>query len=271
MKRFLCLFLSIVIIIGLSACVGDAPNNIDSDIQSSNQSKNESSKNNENNSNKSDLQTQSESSSQSSSPNQSTNNQNDNSSQTQSNNQAQNNTSSQSIPAFSLGKAEGNTYKNEFLELSCSIPSGWRFYSDQEILKLNNFSADAITDPIIERLKDYKTIYMMAADNQTEGSSISIVLEKHGALNLKQTLEMQIHNTKKVYENQGYTDINILYQKTDVNGKNYDSLVTTAKIYGIDFYSTVFVFKKDNFLAYITVTSLFTDKTAEILGYFDVK
>ena len=69
----------------------------------------------------------------------------------------------------------------------------------------------------------------------------------------------------------GYTDINVKYEKTKVDGKEFDGLKLTAKIQGIDFYTTVFSFRKGNYLANITVCSLLTDETATILGYFTVE
>ena len=37
-------------------------------------------------------------------------------------------------PSFSLGAATKNTYKNDFLNLSATLPDNWVFYTDEEIL-----------------------------------------------------------------------------------------------------------------------------------------
>ena len=200
---------------------------------------------------------------------------NNDQSQTESSN-SNDNSSSESEPEFSLGKATGTTYNNEFLGLSCNIPSGWRFYSEKEILELNNLVGEVVDDETAEQLKNADLIYDMYAINEADASGININLEKHtvlqvASLNLKNVLESQIDTIKSAYQNMGYTDIAANYQKTTVDGKEFDSLKITAKIQGIDFYLIVFTFKKGAYVANVTVNSLTTDKTADILGYFDVK
>ncbi len=184
--------------------------------------------------------------------------------------------SSQNEPEFSLGKSTNNTYNNDFLGLSCTLPAEWTFYSDKQILELNNVVEDAVGDDVAERLKEANIIYDMYATNTADGCNMNINLEKLNAvqilnLNIKETLEAQIDAIKSGFQNMGYTDINVNYQKVKVGGKEFDALKLTAKIQGIDFYSTIFTFRKSNYLANITVGSIQTDKTDTILGYFTVK
>ena len=179
-------------------------------------------------------------------------------------------------PEFSLGKATSNTYNNDFLGISCTLPTEWVFYTDEQILELNNIVGTIVDEDIAERLKNANIIYDMYATNQTEGSHMNINLEKLSAvqmisLDLKQTLEAQIDTIKQGYENMGYTDTNVEYQKINVDGKEFDGLKLTAKIQGVDFYADIFTFRKSNYLANVTICSIETDKTDTILSYFTVK
>lgn len=182
----------------------------------------------------------------------------------------------ESEPEFSLGKTANNTYNNKFLGLSCTLPAEWVFFTDEQILELNNIVGDILDEEVAERLKNATIIYDMYAAYQTEGSNMNINLEKLSALQLisldiKQILEASISSIKSTYQNMGYTDTDVAYQKIKVDGKEFDGLKLTAKIQGINFYATIFTFRKGNYLANVTVCSLQTDKCDTILSYFTVK
>lgn len=176
---------------------------------------------------------------------------------------------------FSFGKTTGNTYQNEFLGISCTLPEDWAFYSDQQILEMNNLTGEFLDEDAAKLMANATIIYDMMASQQTDGSSININLEKLNALQLlsldiKAVLEAQIDIIVPTYENMGYTDVQAVSEKVTVDGKEYDSLRISAKIQGIDFYSTAFSFLKGNYLANVTVSSLVEDNTATYLSYFTI-
>lgn len=182
----------------------------------------------------------------------------------------------QNEPAFSLGKTANNTYNNDFLGISCALPDDWTFYTDEEILEINNIVGDVVDEDIAEQLENANVIYDMYATCQTEGSNMNVNLEKLSSiqtisLDIKQTLESQIDTIKQGYENMGYKDTNVEYKKIKVDSKEFHGLKLTARIQDIDFYATIFTFKKGNYLANVTICSLQTDKTDTILSYFTVK
>lgn len=181
-----------------------------------------------------------------------------------------------SDPEFSLGKAANNTYNNDFLGLSCTLPAQWVFYTDEEILALNNIVGDYMDDEIAEHIKNANIIYDMYATVAETGENININLEKLTAvqlinLDIKKTLEAQIAAIKSTYQNMGYTDTQVSYQKVSVDGKEFDALKITAKIQGIDFYGTCFTFRKGTYLTTVTISSLLTDSFDTISGCFTVK
>lgn len=222
MKKVLCLFLTVIMLVGLCGCLGgNETEDVRGDIVSGSPSQNE------------------------------------------------------NEPEFSLGKATNNTYNNDFLGISCTLPAEWVFYTDEQILELNNIVGDVVDEEVADRIKNANIIYDMYATCQTDSSNMNINLEKLNALqiinlDIKQILEAQIDAIKSTYENMGYTDINVGYQKIKVNGKEFDGLKLTAKIQGVDFYGTIFTFRKSNYLANVTLCSLQTDKTDTILSYFTI-
>lgn len=176
---------------------------------------------------------------------------------------------------FSLGQTTNNRYENKFLGLSCTLPSEWVFYTDEEILELNNIAKDAMDEDVVDAIENATIIYDMYASNPNDYSSVNVNLEKHtkaqiAALNLKNVLESQFQAIINTYENMGYTNVEVKYQKITVDGKEFDGAVTTADIAGMTFHSIVFCFKKDRYLANVTVGAMGADKVAAILDCFTV-
>ena len=158
------------------------------------------------------------------------------------------------------------------------MPDAWYFYTDEEILELNNITLtdDIVGEDYLKQLENATVIYDMYAVNEESGSSININLEKLNALqiatlDLKKTLEAQIDTIVSAYQNMGYTDVKVYYQKVTVDGKEFDGLRLTAKIQGIDFNGVVFTFRKSNYLANITLATLAEDTTGALLDCFTIQ
>ncbi len=175
--------------------------------------------------------------------------------------------------SFSLGKTKNNCYENTFLGISCTLPSEWIFYTDEEILELNNIVSDMVDEDVAKALEAANIIYDMYATNPNDYSSVNVNLEKHtatqvAAMNLKTVIEAQFSVIKSSYENMGYTDVNVQYQKITVDGKELDGAVITAKISGLQFNATLFCFKKGRYLSNVTIAAFGADKVDAILDCF---
>lgn len=177
---------------------------------------------------------------------------------------------------FSLGEVLGNRYENEFLGLSCTLPADWRFYTQEEILELNDLAEDLLDEDIAKQLKKADLIYDMFAQCGSDSSNMNVVMEKLKLpqiirLDIKKTLEAQKDTIEWSYRDMGYTNVKVSYQTVEVDGKEFDGLRITAKIQGVDFYGTVFAFKAGTYMANVTVCSIQTDKTDTLLSYFTVE
>lgn len=175
----------------------------------------------------------------------------------------------------SLGETKNNSYKNEFLGLSCTLPSEWVFYTEEEILELNDIVKDAVDEDVAEAIENATIIYDMYASNPNDYSSVNVNMEKHSsvqiaALNLKTVLESQFETIIDTYENMGYTNVQVKYEKITVDGKEFDGAVITADIADYEFSSVVFCFKKGRYIANVTVGALSDETMKSILGCFTV-
>ena len=178
-------------------------------------------------------------------------------------------------PAFSFGKAANNTYKNDFLGIGCTLPEDWAFYSEQQILEMNNIVGEYLDEDAAMLMANANIIYDMMAIKESDGSSVSVNLEKLtaaqlDALDVKALLEAQIEIIEITYANMGYSDVQIVSEKVTVDGKEFDSLHITANIQGVSFYTTAFAFPKGDYLANVSVGSMGEDNIATYLSYFTI-
>ena len=179
----------------------------------------------------------------------------------------------EAAPEFSFGSASGNTYRNDFLGLSCSLPSDWTFYTDAQILEMNNLVGDVLDEEAARKMQNATIIYDMMASNAT-GNSMNVNLEKFTALqmltlNIQEVLESQIAMIESSYNTMNYTDVTVQYQKVTVDGKQYDALVIDANLQGTSFQCICFAFVKGNYMANVSVSS-FTGNCNEILSCFSI-
>lgn len=174
----------------------------------------------------------------------------------------------------SLGTTTGQTYYNEFLGLGCTIPDDWTFYTEEQILEMNNLALGLIDSEIAQQIKNATIIYDMTAVNSDSLQNININMEKLNSIALaygvENLLSRQIDSVKTVYQNAGYTNINITTTKVTVDGQEFHALKTTAKLQGYSTNAVVFSFIKDNYMANIAITCVKENAVDEILSWFTV-
>lgn len=181
----------------------------------------------------------------------------------------------ESSPNFSVGRTSGNTYKNEFLGLTIKVPDDWKFYSDSEILAINNVSKEYHDKDTLALLEQADVVYDMYAFSASGEGSVTITLKKLGSLkevagtDTKAKIEADFDMLNETLKNVGYTDIEIAYVKVPVDGNEIDGYTIKANLYGLWCYSTAIVFTRGNYSVDITVTTLTEGGEAEIFDGFD--
>lgn len=176
-------------------------------------------------------------------------------------------------PKLSLGTTANNTYKNEFLGISCTLSSDWVFYTDEEILELNNFVGEAAGEAFQETLENADVIQDMYASYQGGMATLNVGMQKLSALqvaglDMKASLEAQFPTIKEALENMGCTNVQLKYEKITVNGKEFDGATVEASISGIPLYESLLCFIKGRYYVTVTACTLQTNDTAAIFNCF---
>lgn len=174
---------------------------------------------------------------------------------------------------FSLGTVSGLTYENKFIGIGCKLSDEWTFYTDEEILKLNNIALEMGTEDFAEQLKDAlenaDVFYDMMASTEDSMEYITVNFGKVNNIalasldiieNYKDAAKISIQQLESI----GYT--NCIYEiiKVTIDGQELDAMCISSEIEGLNFYYVMFSIKCDGYIANITVGAYDKEKITEI-------
>lgn len=181
-------------------------------------------------------------------------------------------TEAQTDEDFEIGTANGSVYKNKFLGITAEFGSEWHLYSDEECKELNEQVIGTVSDDYAEQMKNANYFYDMMASNETNGSSVNIILQNMGLqaafTNITESLKQGCEEAKTSYENMGYTDVKYEIIKTQFLGEERDGSVITSKINGFDYYTKQVLYMKGKYAVSVSVGALSEDECNNILGMF---
>lgn len=176
--------------------------------------------------------------------------------------------------AFQFGEVSANVYENKLIGIGCELSSDWTFYTDEEILALNNLTMDYMDEETAEMVADASIIYDMYAMYSDGMSSININLENVGVASYalysaKDSLENANSVLVETFESMGYENVSSEITTVTIGGEEFDALTTTASISGVDMHQLIFVKKcGGKYFANISITTFAEDFTQEILDTF---
>lgn len=174
---------------------------------------------------------------------------------------------------FELGTTDGLVYENAFIGLGCTLPSDWTFYSDEEIMQLNNYTADVMGEEYKELMESAQIVYDMYADDSTGMNNINITLEKIDNRMLASVDVADIYAQNAAMFVEMYTSMgcsNVVAEPTtfDIGGEEFDGIAISAEINGSTLYQKCFGVKCNGYLASIAITAYADDVTDDIISSF---
>lgn len=179
-------------------------------------------------------------------------------------------------PKFSEGIREGNHYASSFLEIQCTLDDDWRILSDQELAEKNKTTGDTTGNLLGEdyqkRLEKAGFFYDLLAQQKSGLSSLSLSIEKLSGTGRYAT-EMQhaqlaVDDTKKTLEKMDVSEITTDVSEITFAGKTHACIRMKGTVSGWPVYATQVLLKQGERMAIITVESIATDDTDEILSLF---
>lgn len=105
---------------------------------------------------------------------------------------------------FSRGVVDGDTYTSEFLGLTFTKPSNWKFLSDEEIKTAFNLSSQVFDNPeFIEKAEEATTVDFFAVGPDSSNINIGIVKAKT-KVDLISSVKKTFDDTAKIYRDSGW-------------------------------------------------------------------
>lgn len=183
---------------------------------------------------------------------------------------------SSKTPKFSVGIREGNHYASSFLEIQCTLDDDWGILSDQELAEKNKTAGDTTGNLMGEdyqkRLEKAGFFYDLLAQRRNDLTSLSLSIEKLSGTGRYAT-EMQhaqlaVDDSKKALEIMDVAEITTDVSEITFAGKTHACIRMKGTVSGWPVYATQVLLKQGDRMAVITVESIETDHTDEILSLF---
>lgn len=179
---------------------------------------------------------------------------------------------------YKFGTVNGTTYENEMLGYGVELPSGWIFEDEESIAEKNQFGEEAMSEELVEQIKEAGNIIDMSAVNALGTQNISVQflntpnIYGEGFAMLvtpDRVTDILIEDLESTLEISGYENLSVEKAEYTISGDPITGIKVTGTLYGIDVYQDMLVTKPNNlYLAMITITSFITDDGEEIISRF---
>lgn len=175
---------------------------------------------------------------------------------------------------ISLGKSNGTKYESTFIGLGFNLPEGWSFLSEDQMLAMNNLSAELLDSEQLQAAIENATVICdMYAINYTTGHSTNLQLEKLNAVtnilyDANTYVDTAIKSLPSTLETAGYTNINVKKAMVTVAGTKHPGIELSCDYLGITVFQKQACIKVGNYMCIITVATSLEDQTDSILSNF---
>lgn len=176
---------------------------------------------------------------------------------------------------LALGSSDGSTYTSTFLGLKCTLGGDWSFYSDEEILEMNQFAQDMMDEEMAERLRSASTLQDMYAANAETGETLNITISNTGTLfgtilSADAYADAALPQLTPAMQSIGLGNVTVEKSSTTFAGKTETAILISGDFDGVPLYETMVVLKRGSYVACVTAASYWEDTTGLMLNAFSL-
>lgn len=187
-------------------------------------------------------------------------------------NGSSNSQSSDSMVKLTMGTVNGTTYENEFIGIGCKVDDGWTFASEDDLKALIDITIDKFDEKYQEQLEAAAIVYAMQVTDASTGNNININLEKLTGLNKTMTASKYVDSSlgqmSTALETAGFSNLQIQKTEVEIDGTKHAAIAINADFSGVKIYEKVVCIKCDDYMANITLATVSSDTTDELLSKF---
>lgn len=177
--------------------------------------------------------------------------------------------STQTYTELRFGTTTGNKYQNSTIGLGFTAPSGWVFYTKEQIAEINQLTAEVMNNAKVnELLTNTNVLYdMMASD--ALGNSVNVIFEKLSvSLTVDQYIALSTPQLKQVLLDSGCSEVNAEATSKKIGGKTEKCISVTASGNGVTVYEMIFCKKVNGYMVCITAASQSQTELNNIINKF---
>ena len=163
---------------------------------------------------------------------------------------------------ISLGSWDGNTYKNEFLNVTYNKPEDWTRYTDEQIKDVMNLGSE-LTDAstLSKKLAELTSVtYMMSSG--VDGSNVILMSEKNLTNISGETYAGKLKTQLENLDNLSYQLSDV--KKETIDGKEFVTLEASVQNIKQKYY----IYKLDKHIVSLIVTVV-SDDVNSVIEQFD--
>lgn len=176
-----------------------------------------------------------------------------------------------------FGSVSAGIYTNDTLSIGCKIGDDWTYYTEEEIMELNQTTLEILSDPDVAMVDpdDVETLnfidmYASSADasaNVNVGITRLSVIEAY-TLTEEEIVAASLEQSISSYETMGFSDCVGAVEVCSFLGKEYPAMKMEATLYDTPIYLTQVYIKEGRNFGVISVSCFGNDITDEILSWF---
>lgn len=181
-------------------------------------------------------------------------------------------------PVPLLGEVSESTYWNDQLSIGFELASSdWYFYSEEEILEVNQIAGDMLGDDFQKALDSLNNYTAMFAGNSVTGENVNITVEKLSGLNAliiseESYMQLGVKGLEEALKQMGVEDFTSSSEDFTIDGETHPGSRITYTLQGVPIYQIVVIIKTDGKMLNLTVTTMQADACDDILkGFFRSK
>lgn len=168
------------------------------------------------------------------------------------------------------GARDNVSYKNETIGITFNLPSGWIFYTDEEIAEAMDVSVDMLKDKDLIDSNKIKNIIEFIAVNTYNGNNINMAIEKLGLFNRGISVEKYIKKTKEQMKEQNASANYEFYdvEQANLGDVEFDRLKATTTYSGTNITQYMYIKKVGIHMVIITATTTNNLSPEKFESYF---
>ena len=166
-------------------------------------------------------------------------------------------TAAQAEKAPLLGTVEGQTYQNQNLGMTCTLPSSFVYSTKEELLAKNGLEAADVA--ALETMADhFQQVHLMYALDQEARTNILVTYQKATAetmakVDLKADLQARLEGDIQAYEGMGVSGVQGEYTTVSVGGKTLDAVLLSGVYQDRSLLSMTVQYKQETGLVTLTL------------------